>query len=268
MTPASAGGSLTFHLAFNSIIVASAPGATVPVTFAGQPPSIVSPCEATSAPCPATTHDAGAFQDFYAAPGNRQLWLSFALERKARRSPHVAAARRPASAEYCHWQPTRPNRPTTAAQYLPPRRGTHIPAQGRAERGGASRVAPPWANVIHRPEALKGNAVKQFRARAGRVATVARPWLDGRVHGLATVATVIARFLRSVNASQRCLKGRNRSVVICFALAGLPIQWKVYRGRQCSPGSHCLALVLAPSGGDKVILAPPDHRTLGAANTA
>jgi hypothetical protein len=62
------------------------------------------------------------------------------------------------------------------------------------------------------PVALQGNAVKQFRARAGRVATVARPWLDGRLLGLATVASVIARFLRSVNASQRCLQGRNKCV--------------------------------------------------------
>ena len=48
-----------------------------------------------------------------------------------------------------------------------------------------------------------GNAVKHFGSGIELVATVARPWMRRSNHGLATVATLMARFLPAENASQR-----------------------------------------------------------------
>ena len=54
--------------------------------------------------------------------------------------------------------------------------------------------------------ALSGN-VKHFGSGIELVATVARPWMRRSNHGLATVATLMARFLPAENASQRSLSG-------------------------------------------------------------
>ena len=61
---------------------------------------------------------------------------------------------------------------------------------------------------------LTGNAVKYFHSRIRLVATVARRWVVSHAHGLATVATLMARFLSPENASQRCLTGLRRPFVL------------------------------------------------------